>query len=74
MVVKARDDQGFDVLLIDPSGVFLADAANQAGFCIFGQQRLKKFGFNLVQDGDSNGVDHLVYKGGVVKIPLKTEA
>jgi hypothetical protein len=74
MVVKAHDDQGFDVLLIDPSGVLLADAANQAGFRIFGQQRLKKFGFNLVQDGDGNGIDHLMFKNGAVKIPLKTEA
>ncbi len=26
-----------------------------------------------MQDGDGNGVDHLVYIGGAIKIPLKEE-
>ena len=74
MVVQAHDENGNEVLVIDPSGVYLAGSTNQAEFRIFGQQRLKKFGFNLVQDGEGNGVDHLVYKGGVIKIPLKEES
>ena len=74
MVVQAHDEKGNEVLVIDPSGVYLTESPNQAEFRIFGQQRLKKFGFNLVQDGDGNGVDHLLYKGGVIKIPLRQES
>ncbi len=72
--MQAHDDNGNEVLVIDPSGVYLSESSNQAEFRIFGQQRLKKFGFNLVQDGDGNGLDHLVYKGGAIKIPLKEES
>ncbi len=74
MVVLAADDQGREIVLIDPAGVYLAEAVDQANFRIFGQQRLKRFGFDLVQNGDRDGKDHLIYKGGKVRIPLGEES
>jgi hypothetical protein len=54
MVVQASDCQGNKVVMYDPSAVFLYEAVDQAGFRIFGQQRLKKFGFNLQQNDQNN--------------------
>ena len=45
---------------------------NQAEFRIFGQQRLKNFGFHLQQQSDENGGDILNYNDGLTKIPLQT--
>jgi hypothetical protein len=73
MVVLAADDYGREIILVDPAGVYLAEAVDQANFRILGQQRLKRFGFDLVQNGNRDGKDHLVYKGGKVKIPLGEE-
>jgi hypothetical protein len=44
----AKDDKGEEIVLIDPAGVYLAEAVDQAHFRILGQQRLKKFEFDLV--------------------------
>ncbi len=73
MVVLARDEKGNEIVLIDPARVYLAEAVDQAQFCIFGQQRLKSFGFDLVQNGDGDGKDHLIYKKST-KIPLGEES
>ncbi len=35
---------------------------------------MKRFGFDLVQNGDRDGKDHLIYKGGKVRIPLGEES
>jgi hypothetical protein len=74
MAVLAADDYGREIVLVDPAGVYLAEAVDQANFRILGQQRLKRFGFDLVQNGDRDGKDHLVYKGGRVRIPLGEES
>ena len=74
MAVLAEDDYGREIILVDPAGVYLAEAVDQANFRILGQQRLKRFGFDLVQNGNRDGKDHLVYKGGRVRIPLGEES
>jgi hypothetical protein len=73
-VLIAADDYVREIILIDPAGVYLAEAVDQADFRILGQQRLKRFGFDLVQNGEGDGKDHLIYKGGRVKIPLGEES
>jgi hypothetical protein len=73
MVVLAKDDKGNEIVLIDPAGVYLAEAVDQAHFRIFGQLRLKSFGFDLVQNGDGDGMDHLIYKK-LMRIPLGAES
>jgi hypothetical protein len=72
MVVKTLDDEGNEVVMYDPSAVYLKEAVNQAGFRIFGQQRLKRFGFNLQQNDHQHGGDILNYKNGMKTIPLET--
>jgi hypothetical protein len=75
MVTLSEDEEGKDILIIDPSGVYLSESVDQADFRIFGQQRLKRFGFNLVQNGDADGRDHLIYRGGLVKkMPLQEDS
>ncbi len=73
MVVLAKDDKDNEIVLIDPAGVYLAEAVDQAHFRIFGQLRLKSFGFDLVQNGDGDGMDHLIYKKSM-RIPLGAES
>ena len=70
MIVLAEDDSGGEIVLIDPAGVYLAEAVDQADFRILGQLRMQKFGFDLVQNGNRDGKSHLNYKEGMVKIPL----
>jgi hypothetical protein len=70
MIVLAEDEGGGEIMLIDPAGVYLAEAVDQADFRILGQLRMQKFGFDLVQNGDRDGKNHLIYKDGMVKIPL----
>ncbi len=76
MVVCAMDDEGNDLVVFDPAGVFLnVDEGNshQQRFRIFGQQKLKEAGLSLHQDKRGNGVDYLLtYKGGKLDIPLET--
>jgi hypothetical protein len=72
MVVEALDKEGNRVVMFDPSAVYLKEAVNQAGFRIFGQQRLKRFGFNLQQNDNGHGGDILNYQNGLKVIPLET--
>ncbi len=72
MVVEVLDHDGKKVVMFDPSGVYLNDAVNQAGFRIFGQQRLKRFGFNLQQNDIQHGGDIMNYHNGLKTIPLQT--
>ena len=72
MVVEALDKEGNRVVMFDPSAVYLKEAVNQAGFRIFGQQRLKRFGFNLQQNDNEHGGDILNYQNGRKVIPLET--
>ena len=72
MVVQGLDNEGNEIAIFDPSGVYLMGSKNQAEFRIFGQQRLKTFGFNLQQRSESEGGDILLYQGGLKTIPLQT--
>ncbi len=72
MVVEALDKEGKRVMMFDPSAVYLKEAVNQAGFKIFGQQRLKRFGFNLQQNDNEHGGEILNYQNGLKVIPLET--
>jgi hypothetical protein len=74
MVVAARDSTGGEVLIFDPSGVYLEEDSDQAEFRIFGQQRLKSFGFNLHQKKESEGGDILSYNDGQYIVPLRTNS
>ena len=48
--------------MIDPSGVYL-DKASSSQLRILGQQRMKKFGFDLMQNKNGDGRDFLVHHG-----------
>jgi hypothetical protein len=76
LVVSIMDEAGKMVFMIDPAGVFL-DESSSSKLRILGQQRMKAFGFNLVQNKKGDGVDYLVYKDqksfGELNIPLKTK-
>ncbi len=61
-MVKAVDTDGNEVILIDPAGVYLVSSQAQARLRIFGQQRLKSFGFYLQQNKFGDREDYLVYK------------
>jgi len=74
MVVAGRDKEGKEILIYDPAAVYLEEDEVQADFRIFGQQRLKAFGFNLVQRDESQGGDVLSYNNGNTIIPLLTNA
>jgi hypothetical protein len=62
MMVKAVDSNGNEVILIDPAGVYIVSSTVQARLRIFGQQRLKSFGFYLQQNKFGDMEDYLVYK------------
>jgi hypothetical protein len=75
MVVQAKDSNGNDILVFDPSGVYLDQAEqddSQARFRIFGQSRLKRAGLKIHQDRYDDGQDYLVYRGGEMEIPTET--
>jgi hypothetical protein len=75
MVVQAKDSNGNDILVFDPSGVYLDQAEqddSQARFRIFGQSRLKRAGLKIHQDRYEDGQDYLVYRGGEMEIPTET--
>jgi hypothetical protein len=75
MVVKSKDMiEGNEILIFDASAVYLPEEKGQAGFRIFGQQRLKRFGFNLQQNKDSQGGDVLVFNEGKTIIPFQTNS
>ena len=67
MVVKTKDSEGNEVLMFDPSAVYLYPDeldVNQARFRIFGQAKLKRAGLKIVQDKYGNDEDYLVYRNG----------
>ncbi len=75
MVVKTLDKQGNEVLMFDPSGVYVNQTDlddSQARFRIFGQARLRRTGLRIVQDKDGDDLDYLIYRGGEMEIPLET--
>ncbi len=47
LLIKAADSNGNEVFIVDPAGVYLMSSQSQARLRIFGQQRLKTFGFFL---------------------------
>jgi hypothetical protein len=63
MMISTVDATGTQVYMLDPAGVFIKSD-------ILGQQRMKNFGFNVVQDY-STGKDHLNYRDKI-HIPLET--
>jgi hypothetical protein len=58
--------------MVDPAGVLVASGDNQARLRIYGQQRMKSFGFHVVQEF-STGRDYLNYRD-LITIPLTTTA
>jgi hypothetical protein len=61
MVISVRDDKGTLMYMIDPAGVYL-DKASSSQLRILGQQRIKRFGFDLVQNKLGDGRDFLVHR------------
>jgi hypothetical protein len=49
MVISVRDESGVQMYMIDPAGLYL-DKASSSQLRILGQQRMKRFGFGLVQN------------------------
>ncbi len=75
MVVKTKDKEGNEVLMFDPSAVYLdPDELDdmQARFRIFGQAKLKRAGLKIVQDKYGDDEDYLVYRNGEMEIPMET--
>jgi hypothetical protein len=70
MLVSTRDSEGRETFIVDPSGVLVESNKVQARLRIYGQQRMKKCGFHVVQDFYS-GEDYLNYRD-LRKIPLVT--
>ncbi len=70
MLVSTLDEEGRQTLMLDPAGVLIESSASQTRLRIFGQQRMKRFGYYVVQDWASNK-DALHYKGSV-RILLET--
>ncbi len=74
MVVAGRDAEGNEVLIFDAKGVYLDGNLDQAEFRIFGQQRIKRFCFHLIQRNDNDGGDVLSYNGGSRLVLLMTNS
>ena len=74
MVISSKDKEGNEILIYDPAAVYLQGGEDQADFRIFGQQRLKAFGFNLRQQCESQGGDILCYNNGQRIVPLITDS
>jgi hypothetical protein len=70
MLVSTLDSEGRQTFMVDPAGVLVESNENQSRLRIYGQQRMKKFGFHVVQDF-SSGEDYLNYRD-LKKIPLTT--
>ena len=62
LMIKAMDTNGEEVFVVDPAGVYLISSKSQARLRIFGQQRMKFFGFFLQQNKFGDKEDYLVYK------------
>ena len=74
LVVQTRDNNGNKIILFDPAGVYLKSSSRQARLRIFGQQRMKAFGFNLLQNIFGDGMDFLRFKSQATLIPLTTKS
>ena len=75
MVVKTKDKEGNEVLMFDPSAVYLDPDElddSQARFRIFGQAKLKRAGLKIIQDKYGDDEDYLVYRNGEMEIPMET--
>ena len=75
MVVKTKDKRGNEVLMFDPSAVYLNPDElddSQTRFRIFGQTKLKRAGLKIVQDKYGDDEDYLVYRNGEMEIPMET--
>ncbi len=70
MLVSTLDSEGRQTFMVDPAGVLVESSENQSRLRIYGQQRMKKFGYHVVQDF-SSGEDYLNYRD-LRKIPLTT--
>ena len=68
MIVSTLDSKGNKVFMWDPAGVLIQGGANQSRMRILGQQRMKRFGFHVVQEY-STQKDHLIYRDRI-NIPL----
>ena len=73
MVIETKDKDGNKIVMVDPAGVLLRSSNTQGRLRIFGQQRMRNFGFNLVQEGEEeDGKDFLRYRN--LQIPLVTNS
>jgi hypothetical protein len=70
MVISALDKNGNHIFMLDPAGVYIRSSDRQAKLRILGQQRMKRFGFMVVQDYTTME-DELIYRERV-HIPLVT--
>jgi hypothetical protein len=61
IMISTRDSNGNLVYVVDPHGVYLLGSDTQFRLRILGQQRMKSFGFHLVQNKNKDGEDFLVY-------------
>jgi hypothetical protein len=61
MVIATQDENGTILYMIDPAGVYL-DETSSSNLRILGQQRMKNFGFDLVQNKNGDGQDFLVHR------------
>jgi hypothetical protein len=77
-VIATRDELGNKLYMVDPSGVYL-NKGSSSQLRILGQQRMKRFGFDSVQNMKGDGVDYLVHRASgddykvQTNIPLITE-
>jgi hypothetical protein len=68
LIVSTIDSKGKKTFMWDPAGVLIQGGENQARMRILGQQRMKRFGFHVVQDYTTSK-DHLIYRDQI-NIPL----
>ncbi len=66
--MSTLDSKGNKVFMWNPAGVLIKGGKNQVRMRILGQQRMKRFGFNVVQEYSSKK-DHLIYRDKI-NIPL----
>ncbi len=68
MVISTIDEQGNQVMMLDPAGVYVKGSEKQARMRILGQQRMNSFEYNIVQDYRSRS-SNLNYRDKIT-IPL----
>ncbi len=69
MMISTMDENGNQVLMLDPAGVYVKGSEKQSRMRILGQQRMNEFGYNIVQDYKSKSSD-LIYRD-IITIPLR---